>query len=269
MSEDSIKINDLILNPRVGSPITFKGKHSGENLSGINLKITLAVPELVQKFEELIAQKIVQIYDPFVKRSYQAILNQLSNSYTLGHPERHYTVELLEIDLIPKCTILEIEGHPFPVLEYIQSEEDDDAIGIHAVLKVTKEQFEDLQKLMKPGAINIKRRDFDDEPIVMRYGGAMYWSEHNEGEELFYKQIVRFFPPELPPSCLNIATQVHQENLFSMVQELIERFEALVIELVQKQVITRENWKGLLDSPRADKLFKELDRVNDASKFLD
>lgn len=276
MSENCIKINDLALLIRAGSPVTFQGKHSGVSLSGINLNFTITQSENIQKLEELFEQNTVQVYDPFVNRSYEATLTEISHSYQEGSPEYHYTAEIRELDLPPKFEVLEIEGHAFPVLEYTESDEDDDVVGRHAVLKLTKEQYIDFQNLLRPGAVQIQRSGVDEEPISVRYGGGMYWSEHKEEEELFYKQIVRFFPPDFPATRNYLASGVHQDNLSNMVQALSVRFESLARSLAQKKILSEQqlsallgdDLEGLLNAPRVKEIAWELDKVDDAAEYI-
>jgi hypothetical protein len=276
MEEKCIKIDELALYKREGMPMTFQGKHSGASLSGINLEFTLSRPEHIRMLEELFGKEYVQVDDPFAMRSYEATLRELSHSYTEGKPEYQYTAEIRELDLPPKFEVLEIEGHAFAVLEYSESDEEDDSIGMHAVFKLTKQQFSAFRELLRPGAVLIRRRGVDEEPIPVRYGGAMYWSEHNEEGEVYYKQIVRFFPPDLPASENNLAVGVQQDNLAFMVEALTARFEALASKLTQKKVISEEfrsslmgdNWQELIEASRLSEIFRRIDKVQDASKYL-
>jgi len=273
--EDFIKINDFALHMRAGTPFTFIGKHSGQSLSAIKLEFTITRQDHIKEFEKLLDQKTVNIYDPFVKRSYEAKLKQNSYSYQEGRPERHYSAEISELDLPPKFKKLEIEGQTFHVLEYFESDHQDDVIGRHAVLKLTKEQFADFPNLLKPGSIEIKRIEIDEEPLVVRYGGAKFWSEHKEGEELYYKHIVRFFPADYPAPKRSYEG-IYKDNLERIVLELTIRFEALLNYLVQKNILTDElrfsivgtNWDGLIDDDRINEICQELERVNDASEWL-
>jgi len=243
---------------------------------GIDLDFAIQGQENNQKIDELFNQNVVQVYDPFSRRSYKASLNQLSHRYQVGHPEQHYTAEIRELDMPPEFEVLEIEGHQFPVSKYIETDAND-TIGRHALLRLSKEQFIELQNLIKPGSVQIRRMGVDEKPITVRYGGLMHWSEHKEGEEIYYKQIVRFFPPDLPSSRIDVASGAQQEVLVEMTQALTVRFEALVQELFRNNIISEEKrdeilgekcW-NLLGSTRLNEICWQIDRVPDALEYLD
>src|SRR6266699_444709 len=75
---------------------------------------------------------------------------------------------------------------------------------------------------------------------------------------------------------INLAIGTEQEALVRMVCSLTARFEALVNELAQNNVISLErksaiigdDWKGLLDTQRIEDITRQTMRVRDADEEL-
>ena len=274
MSNDRIKINDVTFNKGAGHAIAFHGKHSGKTLAGINLDFLVCGEDKIREVENLFTQETVHVEDPFANRSYKATLYKLSDSYQVGNPEHHYVVETKELDIWPQFNILEIEGHQFPVLKCFETDEKNDAIGRHVLLKLTKGQFIELQNLSELPTVQIKRIGVDEEPITVCFGGGMHWSRHEEGSVEYYKQIVTFFPPDLSWSKVYIASGPIQNALARMIVALSGRFEALLDELSKNTTISPErrtellgdDWKGLLDKKRVDQIIWEIEKVADADE---
>lgn len=277
MPSDTIKINDMNFNMSVGRPTTFEGKHAGKELAGIDLDFSIRQQRLVEDLEKLFSSETVKVEDPFVGRSYEAILRKTTESYQSGYPDRHYTMQVRELDLPPIFDVLEIEGHQFPVLRYVETDPDPDEIGRYALLRLSREQFVELQKLIKKESVQIKRIGVDEDPLTVRYGGAMYWSKHKEDGEIYYKQIVRFFSLSDRTPKVYLASGFVQDNLIRIIEVFASRFEALVNELVQNNVISDEKrtslledtWEELLDTPLSTETRWPLQRVSDAEKELD
>jgi hypothetical protein len=273
MVNNSIKINDVIFDKRSSRSINYHGKHSGKSLAGINLSTSVWKKD-IQKVEDLFIREIVQVDDPFMNRSYRASLRKVSESYQEGHPFRQYVAEIRELDIPPEFTVLDIGGHQFPVLKYFKTDEKNDAIGRHVLLKLTREQFIELQNLFELPTVQIKRIEVDEEPITVCFGGGMHWSRHEEGGVEYYKQIVRFFPPDLPQSKVYIASGPIQNALARMIVALSARFEALLNELSKNTTISLEkrnellgdDWKRLLDKNRVDQIILEIEKVADADE---
>ena len=236
--------------------------------STLRMKISLV--------EELIEKGTVAVEDPFAARSYQATLTRKSSSYTQGRAERRYHLEVKEVDEALTFEVLEVEGNSFPVLRNRESA-DGDVIGIHILLRLTQEEFEKLQGLMKAGPIALRRIGIDDSPISLRLGGGLYWSSHQEDSQTFYKQIVRFYPEEHSPRRLNIASGQGQRALAEMVMALTARYEALLEILAESGHISRDNvdtlmtddWRGLTEDARRILLISKLTEVEDADLELD
>ncbi len=272
MENKYIKINDITIEKTTGRSISFEGRHSGKSLAGLDLSFSVWGQESAEKVEDLFTRDIVQIEDPFLNRSYQASLRKKSDSYRVGHPEHRYVAEIRELDMPPEFNTLDIEGHQFPVLKYIETEHGD-VIGRHALLKLLKTQFLDLQSLLKLPTVQIKRMGADENPLTVRYGGAMRWSHHEEGEFEYYKQIVRFFPPEY---LLRSKAQTTENALIRLVVSLSARFEALLDQLLQNKLLSVEqrdellgkDWENLVREDRLDEIIWEIERVPDAEEEL-
>ena len=271
-----IKIEESHFRDPYGVPFEYEGIHSGSRLAGMSMNVTTYTEEEISLVEELIEKATVTVEDPFAGRSYQATLTCQSSSYTQGLPERRYQFEVKEVDEVPTFEVLEIEGHSFPVLRNTESD-DGEVIGIHVLLKLTQDEFEKLQSLMEPGPIALRRIGIDDSPISRRFGGALYWSSHQENSHSFYKQIVRFYPEEYPPTGWSIARAQEQQALAEMVMALTARYEALLKIMAESGHISKDNvdtlmtndWRGLTEETRRILLESKLREVEDAELELD
>ena len=179
------------------------------------------------------------------------------------------------MDKAKRFDILEIEGHQFQVLKNV-ADLHDEMIGMHILLRLSPEEFLEFCRLLKPGPVNIRRIGIDEDSIVRRFGGAQYWSLHTEDSHEFYKQIVRFFPLELPESRINIASR-HAQNAHSRILlSLSERFETLAkiladnghISQEEKMSLMDDEWEGLTDDERRIILRSKLSKVHDAESEL-
>ena len=270
-----IKLDDVKFQDSAGAPFEYEGIHSGSRLAGMSMNVTVFTEDDISLVDGLIANSTVTVEDPFVGRSYQATLTRQSSSHTQGRPERRYHLEVKEVDEAPAFEVLEIEGHSFPVLRNRESD-DGDVIGIHILLRLTQEEFEKLQDLMKAGPIALRRIGIDDSPISRRLGGAIYWSSHQENSQTFYKQIVRFYPEEHSPGRLSIASGQEQQALAEMVIALTARYEALLEILAESGHISKDNvdrlmtddWRGLTEDARRILLVSKLTEVEDADLEL-
>jgi hypothetical protein len=277
MSDKIITINNIRLPLSSGEPVTFHGKHSGKDLAGINLEFIALGEDSVKKIEKFFDDESVKITDPFTDRSYDAKMSKKSEHYTMNRPEHRFVVEIRELDLPPQFKILDINGQLFEVIKY-EEDDHDDVIGRHAILRLSKEQLIGLQGLMALTPVQIKRVGVDAIPLSMRWGGAMYWSEHEEEDLTYYKQIVRFFPPDLPPSGrkFTLVPAVAHNALESMVIKLSARFEALINELTMGKVLSDEQrnrllgkeWRELLDDQRITDILWQAEKVFDAEDQL-
>lgn len=271
-----IKIEEVEFRDSAGAPFEYGGIHSGSLLAGMRMNVTAYTEDEISLVEELIEKSTVTVEDPFAGRSYQATLTRQSSSYTQGLPRRHYQFEVKEVDEAPTFEVLEIEGHSFSVLRNRESA-DDDAIGIHVLLRLTQEEFEKLQSLIKPGPIALRRIGIDDSPISRRFGGALWWSSHEENSQKFYKQIVRFYPEEYSPGKWGIASAQEQRALAEIVIALSARYEALLEILAESGHISKDDvhtlitddWRSLTEDARRILLVSKLTEVEDADLELD
>jgi hypothetical protein len=150
----------------------------------------------------------------------------------------------MEVDESPRFEVLEIEGEAFPISEYHETVERDNKVGRHALLK--------------------------------RHGAAFFWSRHEEGDKIFYKQIVRFYPQDLEPGALSLASGVVQDNLANIVIEMATKFNELVKELRASGKLIEEvaaklamlPHKTTLDDRALSKWSWRFEQVRDASKDM-
>jgi len=282
MPKNFITINDVKLNISTGCPITLQGKHSGTTLAGIDLDFSVYGQENIEKMEKLLKLDTIQVDDPFVNRIYKASVRLIFSSYQEGEQERRYKAEIRELDTWPKFSILEIDRNKFSVLKYKESECENDVIGRHALLRLSKDQFGKLQGLFKNKTVQIRRIDIDKKSITMKFTGVEYWSEHKEKGRIYYKQHINLFPPDYVPKYkLNVASGIIFNSLVIHVFSLSIRLEALINELVKNKIITdkkrstllNKNWKKLLDKDRKEEIFDEtnlqLYNVLDAEEEFD
>ena len=179
------------------------------------------------------------------------------------------------MDVAPQFTMLEIEGHRFHVLKNTEDQHDQ-VIGMHILLRLSEDEFLHFRRLLKPGPVAIQRIGIDENPIIRRFGGAQYWSSHNEGSQEFYKHIVRFYPIDLSGARGSIASGNEQIAQSEMILALSARFEALVKMLTESGQISQENgealmaeeWQGLIDDERKLTLRSILKEVDDAELEL-
>ena len=271
-----IKIEEVQFRDSAGTPFVYEGVHSGSELAGLSMDVTAYTEDDVSLVEELIEKQTVAVEDPYAARLYQATLTRRSSSYTQGWTERRYHFEVKELDEVQAFEVLEIEGQPFQVLRNTESV-DGDAIGLHVLLRLSQDEFEKFQGLVKPGPIQLRRVGIDDSSIVRRFGSALYWSSHQENSQTFYKQIARFYPEDLSSRGGNIAAGQGQRALSRMVLSLSARYEGLLKLLVDNGQLSRESaetlmaeeWRGLIDDPRRVLLASKLTEVDDADAELD
>lgn len=275
-----IKVAELGFTPQQSSnPISFVGKHSGKQLAGFDFIFQGWGPSEQQKIESMFDEGTATVTDPIAGRTYQATVHMVSSSYTQGQPIKTYTGEFREIDLVPHVEEIEIEGHRFPVITYIETEASADDIGREAILKLTEDEFHQFNDLVKLDPITVQRIGVDEKPLTLRFGGAFYWSSHeDENGQPYYKQIVRFLPVDFPGSSpIHILVPLtYYDALTGMVVRLTERFEALLNDLTEKETITAERRDTILNTydgslvseDRGKTIASELTWVPDAEDVL-
>ena len=274
---NSIKIDDIQVGASAGRPFAFDGVHSGKTLSGIDMEITVDTDADIQTIEELLKKDTVTVEDPFADRQYEATVARKSSGYQEGRPERWYQFEMKELDEPIPFELLEVEGHTFTVIRNTEELHKDDVIGIYVLLRLSPEGFREFQHLLSLSQINIRRIEIDESPIVRQFGGALYWSSHEEEAERFYKQIARFFPVDPEPSRVGLSLQIEQVAQSRMILALHARYEALVNILVEKRQLTQEDgealmsedWKELISDEREVMIRSKFTEVSDAELELD
>ncbi len=271
-----IQLDEMQFHDSRGIPFEYEGVHSGSRLAGLSMNVTFYTADDISWVEDLLEKGTVEVDDPFAGRSYQATLARELSSYTEGIPGRSYQFEVKEVDEVPSFEVLEIEGQPFPVLRNTESVVDDH-IGFHILLRLNQEGFEEFQRLIKPGPIVIRRISVDDNPISRRFGGALYWSSHQENSLTFYKQIARFYPEEVPLGKGVIAPDQELRALQELVMALSARYEALLDILLESDHISKDSvdtlvaddWRSLIEDARRISLRSKLKKVEDADLELD
>ena len=276
MQEKTIGIGGTKFTLSSGSAFEFEGVHSGRGLSGIDLNVTAYTEAEAHQVEELLKKDTVEVEDPFSDRKYEAILTRKSSSYQEGRRKRRYHFEVRELDEAPPFTELEIEGHSFNVLRNTESLHRD-VIGIHVLLRLSPREFLTFHTFLDLESIKIRRVGIDESPVALRFGGELYWSSHEEESQRYYKQIVRFFPIDDPPSKAGISLQRGQIAQSRMILALSARYEALVKVLVESGQIDRESgeglifdeWQSLIEDERRIILRSNLTKIDDAELELD
>ena len=276
MKESSLIIDGLCFSMESGTPFQYAGIHSGVDLSGIDIEVTAYSDEDISSIKELLQRDKVNVIDPFAGRTYDATIRRKSDSYTVGQPGRRYNFEVKELDEAKQFDTLEIEGNRFQVIRSVEKLHDD-VIGLYALLHLSQEDFDKFHSLLlKPGPFQVRRLGIDENPIVRRFGGALYWSAHHEGPLKIYKQIVRFFPTDFPGSKFVVAPGQEHFNQSRMLVALSARFEALVGMLVDNGQLSRENgesliseeWGVLINEEREASIRSQLTEVKDAELEL-
>lgn len=98
MPDNTIAIDEIRVPSSAGRPLAFVGVHSGTELSGIDMEITVYTNAEFNNIEQLFQKETVMVEDPFVGRQYEATLVRKSYSYQEGRPERLYHFEVKELD---------------------------------------------------------------------------------------------------------------------------------------------------------------------------
>ena len=220
MTKERIKIDDVELHISSGKQFSYKGTFSGKELAGIELRFGAKGQENIDLIEDLVRRDKVFVNDPFVEREYEANIKLKSSSCQAGVDERSYVCEVEEVDAIPDFDILEINGSEFQVINYRESIHKKDKIGRYALLRLNESEFTALTKMFDLKVADFRRIGIDDEPLKLRFGGGMYWSHHEEGDNIYYKQIVTFFPTDLEPTKINLASGNIQNALVRKVLAL-------------------------------------------------
>ncbi len=272
-----LKIDQMEFSLNAGTPFTFEGVHSGGQLSGIKVTVTVYSDDDAQALDELFKKKTAMVDDAFANKRYEATLHRKSTMYQDGRPGKTYRFELTELDEAPQFEQLEIEGHTFTVIRNAEELFENNVICLNILLRLSPDEFQTFQSLRRPGPITTRRVGIDENRIVRRFGGALYWSSHKDGPARFYKQIARFFPSDYPPGRYSFASGQEQHAQSQMILALTARFEALLDTLVENGHVNQETgetlgsdeWRKLVDDEQAVMMTSKLSEVNDADLELD
>ncbi len=172
-SGNALKIDQMDISPTAGNPFVFEGVHSGGQLSGIEVAVTVYSNGDAHAIDELFERDSVTVDDPFTNRQYEAALHGKSSMYQERRPGKTYRFEVKELYEALQFEQLEIEGHTFTVIrnsERLYSK--DSVIGLDILLRLSPEEFQTFQSLRRLGPITIRRVGIDESPIVRRFGGA-------------------------------------------------------------------------------------------------
>ncbi len=248
-----IKINNTDIDAKTGRPFSFTGELTGKPRAGINLSI-YAYPPFTDTLDELFAEKLVIVDDPFAKRSYRATIELESTSYQSGVPGKQYTGKLGEIDKLDDFEFLEIEGIQYKILKYREKLDTDKTIERDALLELNRDEYLTLRTLIENHneSVNVRRIEIDTEPLILDFSGVALWSEHENDGNVFYKQLISLGVPK-PSRPLDLLwTPMRWTN--STTISTRGRFEALLGDLVQAGIITEERRGDLLNKDLEDLL---------------
>lgn len=150
-----------------------------------------------------------------------------------------------------------INGEVFPVEDAY--EEPSDSGPVHIVLlTLTPEQLTTLRRIhrtLQPALeVQAQRIGVDSNPFPAMWGGRNYWSRHEDGGAVTYRQIVRILPANTPITVggPGLALMLDVEILTDSVITLTDRFEALVQTLTRSGIIgeaLRDTLVGEFRSP--------------------
>ena len=276
MADGKLTIDGIEFHISKGNPFQFEGIHSGRSLFGLNLRFAVYSEDELCQIDALLDKKAVQVEDPFADSAYKAVLKLKSSMHQEGVPGKRYHLEIKELDEAITFNLLEIEGQSFPVIRNTESLSDG-VVGIHALLRLSPDDFRRFHSLLDLDSIAIQRIGVDDRPTTRRFGGALYWSSHEEENQEFYKQIVRFYPPDDSRKMINLASGYEQRAHSLMILELFARYEALVSTLIKNGHIDRDygerlvsgEWREMIGEERKHMMRSRLWKIEDAELELE
>lgn len=269
-----IKIDEHEIRQELGESTSVRGVFSNSSLSGIRLNLQNLHAGEQAIIEDLTSRGVVHVQDPFSGKEYQASIRQTSSSFTVGQDTMSYVLDISELDTWPNVEELEIEGKIFSVIQYEEFITDNE-VGRKAVLRLDHDQFKSLRSLLSRSELSVRRVNVDDEPLKLRFGARMFWSEHEEDGEKHWKHIVRLYPVGKQSSSLDMASDVVQQNLSALVIQLSSRLNLLISSLAQSKAINEEtkeellgkDWKSKVDESEWNLAWDQLEQVRDAAEY--
>ena len=271
----------------LAEPFEFHGVHSDRTLSGFKLELHIEDSEIKQKVEEMQDQAKrddqIAVSDPFADREYMATLHLRISSSSSDSFREHFQFDVKEIDIAPRFDTIEIDAHTFTVIQNAKEMHGPSDDGVYALVRLSEEEFWQVRKLMSQDAVVVRRVGVDEkeEATLWRCGGALYWSEHDEGDVKYYKHIVGFFPSEDDPETdrsdrFNIAAAVEMFNVGRATIDLTYRFEALLHALVENGQISGEmrediltsDTRELVEDERRHRILAPYTKVADAAEYF-
>ena len=254
---------------------SYVGMISDEKLRGMEMVFVSYSSSEDKQIEALLRkQGTITVTDPFAGGEYEAKVDRTwSSSHREGHTMKNYQFTIREVDKVKRYSSLQIEGEIFSVIKNIDETRNDGVVN-HTLLRLSPEEFETFNELLKTGPIRILREGVDDEPVERRFGRVASWSRHEEDSQTYYKQMVSFVTLEPPTKGLDIPLGTEHRALSTMVVSLAVRFSTLLQTLEDKGIISGEEvatikqdqWRELMDERRRISLRAQLRQVEDAEE---
>lgn len=279
MSAGIIKVNDVELPIKAGSPVSFESKLVNRELAGIDLDFPASGKRARQMVDDLFKERTVHVDDPFTERSYEAEIRLVQSSFTDGSDAKYYVGELREKDTPPAYDSVRINGTEYQVL---RSEEwfqlgGDEGVYRTILLKLRDDEFKAIQGLVKdaPVTASMERVGVDAEPFDVLCRGWLCWSEHQEDGQTYFKRVLRFFPPSFDRNSSGYLPFFQRfDALAEIALGASVRFEALLNLLAEEEHISQEqrtkllssDWRELLDKDRIEYYRHSVFKVKDAEE---
>ena len=288
-----IVIGTMDFSVDMGEPFEFDGVHSGRKLSGFKLRFYTESIETSGELDELQAEAKregrISVSDPFAGREYMATLQLRISSSSPDRARKDFEFEIKELDISPAFDDLEVGDLTFTVIQSAKKMHGSENDGVYALVSLSEEEFWQFHRLRNKSVRNdepvaIRRVGVDEESSLWRFGGALYWSKHEDAGEIYYKQIVGFFPYEDTPDeedserAWNIAPAVEMFNAARAHIHLACRFEALLNTLansgqisseMRDEILMVEDPTTLLDPNRVRQITTAITKVVDASEYFE
>ncbi|HHP0489448.1 hypothetical protein [Vibrio harveyi] len=270
----AIKINENTVGIECATQSQLDCQFSKNKLDVITLDLQdLNVTE--QKIVEgWLAAEEVEVFNPFTEREYKAKTHQRSTSFQTGRAVKSYKIELTELEEPIQISQIELNGQVFDVVKYQESIVRG-TVSKEGVIKV--HDLNKFRELFFEKSINVLRVGVDEEPVTMRFGSLMHWSEHSEDDDVYYKQIFRLFDVDLESSSkFGFANGIHQNNLKKLAVQYALKFETLLQILKEDESLseaTKQKLKAFeIDESIENKMYHTIhdnfDLVQEAEDYL-